>query len=75
MQRALCAKNKPAFIYGSITIPDIADLNRIAWEQCNFLVHSWIMNFFNGSIAQTIMFLENALDIWNDLKERFAKTD
>jgi hypothetical protein len=39
------------------------------------LIHSWIMNSVNDSIAQSIVFMENALDVWNDLKERFAQGD
>jgi hypothetical protein len=27
------------------------------------------------SIAQSIVFMENALDVWNDLKERFSQAD
>lgn len=75
MERALGAKNKLAFINGSICVPSINDLNRSAWERCNCLVHSWILNCVSPAIAQTIIFLENALDVWIDLKERFAKTD
>ncbi|XP_058762417.1 uncharacterized protein LOC131635789 [Vicia villosa] len=75
MERALGAKNKIVFINGSIHVPRATDLNHLAWERCNCLVQSWIMNFVNPPIAQTIVFLENALDVWNDLKERFAKTD
>src|SRR4051812_34131567 len=75
MERALGAKNKIAFINGSIIAPSLHDLNRSAWERCNCLVHSWILNSVSPAIAQTIIFLENALDVWIDLKERFAKTD
>ena len=75
MKRALGAKNKLAFIDGTIPIPDIDDLNRCAWERCNCLVHSWILNSVTSPIAQTIVFLENALEVWNDLQERFSKID
>lgn len=75
MQRALGAKNKLAFIDGSITVPDSTDLNSAAWERCNYLIHSWILNSVSEPIAQTIVFLENALDVWVDLKERFTKAD
>lgn len=75
IKRALGAKKKLVFIDGFIGVLDLAYLNRIAWERCNCLVHSWILNFVNALIAQTIVFLENDLDVWNDLKERFAKTD
>lgn len=75
MQRALGAKNKLAFIDGSITVPDSTDLNHAAQERCNYLIHSWLLNSVSEPIAQTIVFLENALDVWIDLKERFAKAD
>ncbi|MCI69256.1 flavonol sulfotransferase-like protein, partial [Trifolium medium] len=39
------------------------------------LVHSWIMNSVSDSIAQSIVFMENAIDVWNDLKERFSQAD
>jgi hypothetical protein len=39
------------------------------------LVQSWIMNSVSDSIAQSIVFMENALDVWLDLKERFAQAD
>jgi hypothetical protein len=40
MRRALDAKNKLSFIDGSLSIPDVQDLNRNAWERCNHLIHS-----------------------------------
>lgn len=33
------------------------------------------MNFVEDSIAHSIVFLENAMDVWNDLKERFSQGD
>ncbi|CAJ2644691.1 unnamed protein product [Trifolium pratense] len=75
MRRALGAKNKLAFLDRSIPIPDALDLNRSAWERCNHLVHSWIINSVSDSIAQTLVFHENAIDAWEDLQERFAKAD
>jgi len=44
MQRSLGAKNKLVFISGSIPIPELDDLNPNAWERCNHLIHSWILN-------------------------------
>jgi len=45
------------------------------WNRCNMLVHSWIVNYVSPLIAQSIVFMENACDVWNDLKERFAQGD
>jgi len=75
MQHAMGAKNKLVFIDGSIPIPDIDDLNRQAWEHCNHLIHSWIVNYVTESIAQTIVFHDTALSAWEDLKEQFSKVD
>jgi len=68
MQHALGAKNKIPFINGSIHVADPLDLNHNAWERCNHVVHSWIINSVSDSIAQTIVFHDNAFDVWEDLK-------
>jgi len=75
LQRALGAKNKLAFIDGSIPTPDMLDLNRSAWERCNHLIHSWILNSVSESIAQTLVFHDSVISAWEDLTERFAKID
>jgi hypothetical protein len=33
------------------------------------------MNSVEDSIAQSIVYLENAVDVWNELKERFSHGD
>jgi len=75
MQRALGTKNKLGFINGNIPVPDSDDLLRSAWERCNHLVQSWIINSLSESIAQTVVFYDSALEIWQDLHERFSKVD
>ncbi|XP_024634836.1 uncharacterized protein [Medicago truncatula] len=56
-------------------MPHDDDLNRAAWERCNHLVQSWLINSVSDSIAQTIVFCDTALEVWLDLKERFFKID
>jgi len=75
MQRALGTKNKLTFIDGSTPILDLGDLNRSSWERCNYLIHSWILNYVSESIAQTIIFHDIAISALEDLKEHFAKVD
>jgi len=60
---------------GSISIPDEDHLNRSSWVRCNNLVHTWIINSITPSIAQSVVFIENAIDMWNDLKDRFMRGD
>ncbi|GAU31202.1 hypothetical protein TSUD_210590 [Trifolium subterraneum] len=76
MRRALHGKLKIEFIDGSIAVPtDPFDPSFRAWNRCNSLVHSWILNSVSDSIAQSLVFLENAIDVWTDLRERFAQAD
>lgn len=75
MRRALAMKNKFKFVDGSIHVPGEGDLNRDAWERCNNLVHTWIINSISPSIAQSVVFIENEIDMWNDLKDRFMRGD
>ncbi|PNX84220.1 hypothetical protein L195_g040276, partial [Trifolium pratense] len=46
-----------------------------AWHRCTQLISSWIFNSVSPSIAQSVIFMENAIDIWNDLHERFSQGD
>lgn len=64
-----CAKNKLSFVDRFIQVPKILDLNRATWEGWIYLVHSWILNFVTEPMGQTIVLLENALNVW--IKERF----
>ncbi|XP_030479061.1 uncharacterized protein LOC115696292 [Cannabis sativa] len=66
---ALTAKNKIAFINGSIPRPEpgIPTLN--SWLRCNNMVMSWLVNLVSSEIAQSIMYFDLATDMWNDLAE------
>ncbi|GAU48591.1 hypothetical protein TSUD_405820 [Trifolium subterraneum] len=76
MRRALGAKLKFEFVDGSIPAPvDAFDPSYRAWNRCNMLIHSWIMNSVDSSIAQSIVFMENVSDVWLDLKDRFSQGD
>ncbi|CAJ2656718.1 unnamed protein product [Trifolium pratense] len=75
MKRALGGKNKLDFVDGTIEVPGEFEPNFKAWNRCNMLIHSWIMNSVDESIAQSIVFLDNAIDVWNELKERFSQGD
>jgi hypothetical protein len=75
MRRGLGGKNKYQFVDGTIPPPTFDDLNFSAWERCNNLIHSWIMNSVSDNIAQSIVYIDNVSDVWNELKERFSKAD
>lgn len=63
------------FVDGSIQIPSAYDFNFTQWKRCNHLIHSWITNSISDQITSTIVFHENADDIWDVLRERFSKVD
>lgn len=73
MKIDLGGKMKLKFIDGILLVPaDSFDPSGRAWDRCNMLVHSWIINSVSDIIAQSIVFMENIIDVWNDLKERFS---
>ncbi|MCI65496.1 retrovirus-related pol polyprotein, partial [Trifolium medium] len=50
MRRVLGAKLKFEFLDGSIPTPvDAFDPSYCAWNRCNMLIHSWIMNSVDSS--------------------------
>ncbi|GAU51097.1 hypothetical protein TSUD_185270 [Trifolium subterraneum] len=76
MCRALGGKMKYKFVNGTIPpVLDPFDPTYRAWHRCNDLIHSCLLNSVSESIAQSIVFIENVVDAWNDLKDRFAQGD
>lgn len=64
-----------AFLLGSIPVPNVQEPLFSAWERCNTLIMSWLLNSISPPIAQSVIFLECAVDIWTDLRERFSQGD
>nr|GMD79746.1 uncharacterized protein LOC109178736 [Ipomoea batatas] len=76
MSMALSCKNKIAFVNGTITKPSTDNLERyLAWERCNNHVCSWIVRTLTPTIGQSVLWIDTAYGIWNDLKRRFSKQD
>ncbi|XP_019186566.1 PREDICTED: uncharacterized protein LOC109181269 [Ipomoea nil] len=76
MTMALSCKNKTAFINGAIRKPPEDDLERyMAWERCNNIVASWIIRSLSPTIGRSVLWIDTAHGIWNDLKRRFSKQD
>ncbi|XP_058732749.1 uncharacterized protein LOC131604318 [Vicia villosa] len=75
MTMALRSKSKLHFINGVLPRPSDLDPNSIAWDRCNTMIMSWIKNVVEDEIAKSILWMENAADMWNELKERFYQGD
>ncbi|XP_028802468.1 uncharacterized protein LOC114757562 [Neltuma alba] len=75
MKMALLSKNKLKFIDGSISLPSVKDPLYPAWERCNNLVQGWIIKSLSPTIARSILWFDQASEIWNDLKSCYSQSD
>lgn len=63
--------NKLHFINGSLPRPPDHYHNSVAWDKCNTIIMSWINNFVELEIAQSILWMDIAAEIWIELKDHF----
>ncbi|XP_014523577.1 uncharacterized protein LOC106779879 [Vigna radiata var. radiata] len=75
MRRALLSKNKIKFIDGSIKKPKKTETLFDTWQRCNMMVLSWIIKTLSPQIAESVIYVEEAKELWDELKERFSKGD
>ncbi|KAL5549597.1 hypothetical protein UlMin_004828 [Ulmus minor] len=73
MKIALSAKNKLGFIDGTIKMPTKEDLRLPFWARCNHMVLSWILNSVHVNISDSVIYAKTAVDVWNDLHDRFSQ--
>lgn len=72
MLLSLSAKNKIGFVDGSVVKPGSGATDFKAWERCNDLVCSWLLNNLDDSISKSVLFFKTAKEIWDDLEDRFG---
>lgn len=75
MTMALRSKNKRHFISGSLSRPLDEDHNSVAWDQCNTMIMSWIHNSAKSDIAQSVLWMDTAAEIWNEQRDHFYQGD
>ncbi|GAU42126.1 hypothetical protein TSUD_351000 [Trifolium subterraneum] len=75
MTMALKSKNKIHFINGALPRPNDDNRDSLAWDRCNTMLMSWLNNAVEPEISQSILWMDSALEIWLDLKERFYQGD
>ena len=69
---SISSKNKLGFIDGSISEPTADDKFYSSWKRCNDLMISWILFNLDPTIAKSMLYLQTAKDIWDDLEERYG---
>ncbi|XP_019169801.1 PREDICTED: uncharacterized protein LOC109165474 [Ipomoea nil] len=75
MKIALEVKNKLGFVDGSIVKPAETDPKYPIWRRCNNIVCSWLYKSLSPTIAEVVLYLEDAADIWNALRKRYSQVD
>ena len=75
MNIALDAKNKLAFVDGTLERPAESHPNYRIWSRCNSMVKSWILNTVSKQIYKSILRFNDAAEIWKDLLARFHITN
>ncbi|KAG7556653.1 Retrotransposon Copia-like N-terminal [Arabidopsis suecica] len=71
MKISLDAKNKLGLVDGSLLRPSETDAGFRIWSRCNSMVKSWILNVVNKEIYDSILYYQDAMEMWNDLFTRF----
>ncbi|GAA0151917.1 hypothetical protein LIER_37384 [Lithospermum erythrorhizon] len=72
MKVALEARDKFGFVNGEIEAPSVEDVTYKEWRKVNSTLISWILNALSSEIGRGYMFIENAKDLWNELKDQFG---
>ena len=72
---ALSAKNKVEFVDDSIKRYASNHVLLAAWKRCNNMVVYWLVHSVSPSIRQSILWMDDARDIWKDLKSRYSQGD
>ncbi|XP_059315467.1 uncharacterized protein LOC132066099 [Lycium ferocissimum] len=72
---SLSAKNKLGFINGTCKIPEKESNLIIQWTRCNDMVLSWLLNSLNKEIAESVVYLQTAADLWKELEERYGQSN
>nr|GMD22815.1 uncharacterized protein LOC109150247 [Ipomoea batatas] len=74
MTMALSCKNKIKFVNGSITKPLEDDPKFDVWSRV-FSGLSWIVRSLSPMVGQSVLWIDTAYGVWNDLKRRFSQQD
>ena len=70
---ARSSRNKFGFVDGSIVEPDSSSPLYNSWSRCNTTVLSWLTNSLSLDLKASVMYINNARDLWIDLKDRLSQ--
>ncbi|XP_019095141.1 PREDICTED: uncharacterized protein LOC109130224 [Camelina sativa] len=75
MRISLDAKNKLSFIDGSLPRLSESDYNFKIWSRCNSMVKSWILNVVSKEIYDSILYYQDAVEMWKNLFTRVKENN
>ncbi|KAM6563406.1 hypothetical protein CsatB_023404 [Cannabis sativa] len=65
------ARNKAVFLKGTLPQPPIDHPLHHHWFRCNQMVMSWILHSVSPDTKSSIMFLDTAAEMWQELNSRY----
>lgn len=71
MLLALGARNKAVFVMGMYLDLDESHPDFGSWSRCNNIVCTWLVHVVDKSIAKSIMYLDTARQMWQDIHDQF----
>lgn len=75
MTVSLSTKNKIGFVDGTIPRPLPNTVNSLAWNRCNSMVLSWLMHALDSEVAQSVLWMNVASEVWAELRQRYYQGD
>ncbi|XP_058777098.1 uncharacterized protein LOC131651452 [Vicia villosa] len=72
---ALRSKNKLGFIDGTLPRPKSSDSKYLAWDRCNNMVMAWLTNSIDKENSESVLWMDSAKEIWDELHERYHQGD
>ena len=75
LKMAFISKNKMKFLDGTIPVLDETDPTYFAGQRYNKMLLSWLSRAVSPDIAESVLMSDRAVDVWNELHDRFAQHD
>ncbi|GJZ13898.1 ribonuclease H-like domain-containing protein, partial [Tanacetum coccineum] len=77
LNAALQARNKYGFVDGSCLKESYAtsDVLSAQWDRCNAMGLTWIMNVVSQDVYIGLVYSENTVVVWKELRETYNKVD
>ncbi|XP_019257841.1 PREDICTED: uncharacterized protein LOC109236071 [Nicotiana attenuata] len=73
--RALSVKNKVGFVNGKCKKPKIDEVTYDQWARCDDMVTSWILNSLSKDLADSLQYVNDAKELWQELEDRYDRTN